>query len=90
MKVTRGRTVEAYGPWSNGHMEQAAVVTHVYGEGDEPGVLVNLYVMVDADAPMVCVEIPFYPSRQHALAAMATGEAKHNGGAVVAYWPERV
>jgi hypothetical protein len=66
-------------------MEQAAFVTHVYGEGDEAAVPVNLVIMLDLGNPMIAGEVPFYPSRQHAMAALARAGIS-NGGAQVC-WP---
>jgi hypothetical protein len=83
--VRRGDIVETWGPHSNGHMEQAGVVTNVYGQGDEPGVLVNLFVFVDLGEPMIAAEVPCYPTRNHAIAALA-GATMSNGGAQVC-WP---
>jgi hypothetical protein len=85
-RVRRGDTVTTYGPWSNGHMEQVAIVTHVYGYGDEDSVLVNLHVFVDLGQPLITHEVPFHRSRMHALAAMAAHEAIANAGAVTC-WP---
>jgi hypothetical protein len=85
MKVRRGDIVETWGPHSNGHMEQSGYVTHVYGEGDEAGVLVNLLVMVDLGGPLIADEVACYPTRQHAFAALV-GAAMSNGGAQVC-WP---
>lgn len=85
MKVRRGDTVETWGPHSNGHMEQVAIVTHVYGQGDEAGVPVNLMLMQDLGTPMVAAEVPCYPSRQHAIAALGA-QAMSNGSAQVC-WP---
>ena len=83
MKVRRGDIVNTWGPHANGHMEQVGIVTNVYGEGDEAGVPVNIHVFVDLYGDMLMAEVPFYPSRQHAIAALG-GET--HGGAQVA-WP---
>lgn len=89
--ITRGRTVITLGPWSNGHEEQVAIVTHVYGSG-LPGGMVNLFVMVDLSQPLICEEIPWYPTRRDAEQALAANAEKANiiGGAVCCYFPERV
>jgi hypothetical protein len=89
MKVTRGSIVECYGPWSNGHMAQAGIVTHVYGEGDESGVPVNLHLFVDLGETLIVSEVPFYASRQHALAALAVKAPMTDGGTIACYFPER-
>jgi hypothetical protein len=86
MKVRRGDIVNTWGPHSNGHMEQVALVTNVYGEGDEAGVPVNLHVFVDLGGYMLAGEVPFYQSRQHAIAALYGDTGPSSGGAVVA-WP---
>lgn len=90
MKVRRGSLVETWGPHSNGHMEQVALVTHVYGEGDEAGVPVNLYVYVDLGGGMIATEVPYFPTRQRAMAALAMATlmspGSSNGGAQVC-WP---
>lgn len=85
MRVRRGDIVETWGPHANGHMEQVAHVTHVYGEGDERGVPVNLLVLIDLVGPMVASEVPCYPTRQHAMAALVA-HSLSNGGAQVC-WP---
>jgi hypothetical protein len=69
--IARGDVVLTEGPWSAGHSEQCALVTHVYGQGDEPGVLVNLYVFIDQGMPMVFTEVPFFPSRDDGIAAQS-------------------
>lgn len=89
-QITRGRSVIALGPWSNGHEEQAAVITNVYGSG-LPGDLVNLFVFVDLGQPLVLEGVPWYPSRAVAEQALAANTETANiiGGAVCCYFPDR-
>jgi hypothetical protein len=82
--IKRGMTVLTEGPWSAGHTQQCAIVTHVYGEGDETGVLVNLYVFIDQSNPMIFTEIPFYRTRLEGLAAQ-TQHGAANFGAKFCY-----
>lgn len=88
--IGMGRMVRTLGPWSNGHEEQCAVVTHVYGAGI-PGCKVNLHVFVDLAQPLICEDVPWYPSRAHAEQALAADAEKANiiGGAVCCYYPDR-
>lgn len=88
-RVTQGRIVRTQGPWSNGHGEQAAMVTHVYGDGSVSPTLVNLHVFVDLGQPMIANEVPWYESRNHAIAALAADLTKQNGGANACWFPER-
>jgi hypothetical protein len=86
MRVTMGRIVHVWGPWSNGHDEQSAIVTHAHGNGE----MVNVFVFVDEGAPMQASEIPFYPTRAEAIAAMAAAQTGANiGGPLVAYFPDK-
>jgi len=89
--VSRGRTVVTLGPWTNGHDEQVAIVTHVYGCG-LPGDLVNLHVFVDLAETLIASEVPWYPTRADAEQALAANAEKANitGGAVCCYFPDRV
>lgn len=89
--ISRGRIVTTLGPWTNGHDEQCAIVTHVYGTG-LPGDLVNLHVFVDLGDTIIAAEVPWYPSRAAAEQALAANAEKANitGGAVVCYFPDRV
>lgn len=89
-RISRGRMVTTLGPWSNGHEEQCALVTHVYGTG-LPGDMVNLFVFVDLAQPQVVEMIPWYPSRAEAEQALAANAEKANitGGAVCCYFPAR-
>lgn len=83
--------VTTLGPWTNGHDEQCAIVTHVYGTG-LPGDLVNLHVFVDLAPTLIATEVPWYPTRADAEAALAANADKANmtGSAVVCYFPDRV
>jgi hypothetical protein len=89
-QITRGRIVTTLGPWSNGHEEQCAIVTHVYGSGF-PGDKVNLFIFVDLSQPLIVEDIPWYPSRREAEQALAANAEKANltGGAVCCYFPAR-
>lgn len=89
MKITPGRIVKTYGPSSNGHQEQVAIVTHVYGDGEAYATLVNLHVFTDLGEPLIAAEVRFYQSQQHAIAALAVGEIEANGGAIACWLPER-
>jgi hypothetical protein len=73
-RVSRGRIVHTDGPWSNGHEEQCALVTHVYGDGYVPGTPVNLHVFIDMDQSIPVGHVPWYPTREAAMAALAGGE----------------
>ena len=84
MKVRRGSIVIAHGPWSNGHDEQAAIVTHVWGL-ERPGALVNLHVFTDLSDPLIVSEVPWYPSRESAMRAL--GDSHFDGGPRVC-WTE--
>lgn len=89
MKVTRGRIVHTWGPWSNGHMEQTGIVTHVYGEGDEAGVPVNLHLFIDMGGAVIVHQVPFYPTRAQAIAAMGVLSDGGNGSAQACWFPSR-
>jgi hypothetical protein len=83
--VKMGDTVHVWGPWSNGHDEQAAIVTHTHGNGQH----VNLFVLVDEGAPMSANQVPFFITRAAAMQYMTDAQAVTNtGGPVVAYFPE--
>lgn len=84
--VRRGRIVITWGPWSNGHEEQCAIVTNVYGKGE----MVNLQIFVDEGAPVLANEVPFFNTKADAMAAMQTTEAgvAANSG-LCAYYPDR-
>lgn len=85
--VRQGQTVQVWGPWSNGHDEQAAMVTQVHGIGH----LVNLFIFVDAGEPMIATEVPFYPTRALAMdAMMKNGTPMNLGGPQVAYFHDEV
>lgn len=86
-----GMPVTTLGPWSNGHDEQTAVITHVYGDG-LPGDLVNLFIFVDLGQPLVTEMIPWFPTRRAAEQALAADPEKANitGGAVCCYLPNKV
>jgi hypothetical protein len=86
-RITRGQMVHTFGPWSNGHHEQCAIVTHVWGDGSAPGTLVNLHVFVDEGASLITSEVPWYPTRAEAEASMqANAESVASmGGAVVCF-----
>jgi hypothetical protein len=85
-RVRRGNLVTTFGPWSNGHDEQCAIVTHVDShEGNIPGVGVNLQVFVDEGPMMLASLVPWYPSRPEALEA-ARGMTGTIGGPKVC-WP---
>lgn len=83
--VRMGETVHVWGPWSNGHDEQAAIVTHAHGNGQH----VNLFVLVDEGAPMSANQVPFFITRAAAMQYMTEAQVTTNiGGPVVAYFPE--
>lgn len=87
MKVTRGRIVTTLGPWSNGHQEQCAIVTNVYGDGDVAGTPVNLHIFVDEGMDLMQSGVPWYPTREAAAAALDT--AQLSAGARACWFPER-
>lgn len=69
-QVKRGDIVSTFGPWSNGHDEQCAIVTHVDShDGSIAGVCVNLQVFVDEGPIMLASLVPWYPNRFDAIAA---------------------
>lgn len=83
--VTRGAIVMTYGPWSNGHQEQTAIVTHVYGQG-LTGSLVNLHVFMDEGMSLVESAVPWYPTLAEGLALLQS--SSHRAGARFCYFPE--
>jgi hypothetical protein len=84
--VRRGQIVNVFGPWSNGHDEQCAIVTHVDShDGSIIGVGVNLQVFVDEGPMMLASLVPWFPSRTEALEA-ARGMSGTIGGPKVC-WP---
>lgn len=88
--IKRGMHVMTYGPWSNGHMEQVAVVTNVRGDGTAPGSLCNLHVFVDLGAPMLAEDVPWFDTWHEAEQAMTLRENKMQiAGPVVCYSPQR-
>lgn len=90
-RISRGRDVITLGPWSNGHEEQCAKVTHVYGDG-LPGDVVNLFVFVDCGQPQLVDRVPWYPTRAEAVQALNASPEMANitGSAVCCYFPDRV
>lgn len=86
--VSRGRMVHTNGPWSNGHEEQCAIVTNVLGEGVAPGSIVNLHVFIDADQSMIATGVPWYPTREEALASLLP-DRNPVGGPEVCWFPDR-
>jgi hypothetical protein len=85
--VKRGDMVEVLGPWSNGHTEQIAIVTHVYGTG-LPGDRVNLHVFVDEGDTLIASRVSFYPTRKEAeQATQALPEFTDIVGAPSACYP---
>lgn len=86
--VSRGRMVHTNGPWSNGHEEQCAIVTNVLGEGVASGSIVNLHVFIDADQPMIATGVPWYPTREEALASLLP-DRNPVGGPEVCWFPDR-
>lgn len=91
VRITRGRMVHTFGPWSNGHHEQCAIVTHVHGQGIAPGTLVNLHVFVDEGASLIVSEVPWYETRAEAERVMqANAESvAQMGGAVICFYPDK-
>lgn len=83
--VRRGGVVITQGPWSHGHDEQCAIVTHVWGDGAVPGILVNLHVFVDEGESLICSGVPWYPTRAQALAAVYPLAGQVMGGPVVCW-----
>lgn len=89
-RVTRGRMVHTFGPWSNGHDEQCAIVTHVRGDGDAPGTLVNLHVFVDDGPSMLAISVPWFATRAEAVASMVPNDAAMpEPGPRVCWFPDR-
>lgn len=83
--VRMGETVHVWGPWSNGHDEQCAIVTHAHGNGQ----MVNIFVLVDEGAPMQASEVPFFITRAAAMQYLIDAQVTRNiGGPIVAYYPE--
>jgi hypothetical protein len=89
MKVSRGRIVHTLGPWSNGHSEQAAIVTHVHGDGEMAGELVNLTIFVDEGMPLIQGGVPWFPTREVALATLQATQNSLVPGARACWFPER-
>lgn len=86
-QVKRRDLVTTYGPWSNGHDEQCAIVTHVQGEGVAPGTFVNLHVFVDEGPSMIASEVPWFATRAEAEQAMtASQDSFSNAGPKVCYF----
>lgn len=88
-RVSLGRIVRTNGPWSNGHVEQCALVTHVYGDGLAPGTPVNLHVFIDMDQSIPVTEVPWYPTREAAMQSIAAHENVSSHLPDVCWFPER-
>lgn len=88
-RVSMGRIVRTNGPWSNGHVEQCALVTHVYGDGLAPGTPVNLHVFIDMDQSIPVTEVPWYPTREAAMQSIAAHENVSSHCPDVCWFPER-
>lgn len=89
-RIRLGQMVHTFGPWSNGHHEQCAIVTHVLGEGVAPGTLVNLHVFVDEGMSLIVREVQWYATRAEAEQAMVANaeSVAQMGGAVVCFFPD--
>jgi hypothetical protein len=86
-KVARGQIVMTHGPWSNGHQEQTAIVTHVYGQG-VTGSLVNLHVFMDEGMSLVESAVPWYPTLAEGLERVQLSSQR--AGARFCYFPQPV
>lgn len=87
-RVSHGRIVHTNGPWSNGHQEQCAIVTNVMGDGVAPGSFVNLHVFIDADQSITVTHVPWFPTREAALASLLP-DRNPVGGPEVCWFPDQ-